>query len=51
MCLQAELRSLSPTEAVPSDQGCGTLVGFHTGDAISDTSAIKALRIKKPPVL
>lgn len=32
-------------EVVPSDQGCGTLMGFHTGDAISDASAVMALRI------
>lgn len=51
MYLQAELHSLPPTEVVPSDQGCGTLVSFHTADAISDTSAIKALRIKTPPLL
>lgn len=51
MCLQAELRSLSLTEVVPSDQGCGTLVGFHTGDAILDASAVKASRIKKTPAL
>lgn len=51
MCLQAELRSLPPTEVVPSDLGCGTLVGFHTADAIPDTSAIKALQIKRPPPL
>jgi len=41
-------------EVVPSDHGCGTLMGFHTGNAISDASAVMALRIiiiKKPTFL